>query len=93
MLVLVSSLVSAPYKDEVFIIKGETDSNNYDKATIIVEGKNSSYYKTYSEDLDNNDFEIAVFFPKSGTYNLGVIPGDSGKTKAEEININSLDIY
>jgi hypothetical protein len=86
---LSSNLPDIFYKNEVYIIEGEVQKNNINSATIILEGKTNNYYKTFSTDLDGDDFEIAVFFPKTGDYNIGILAGESGTSKAQEITVKS----
>lgn len=87
-IILTEDLPNNFYKNEIYIIKGNATSGNYSTATAIFEGISDSTYQTFSGEINNNDnFEISVYFPKTGNYNFGILAGDSGTTKAVEISV------
>ncbi|MFC1616556.1 S-layer homology domain-containing protein, partial [Patescibacteria group bacterium] len=75
------------YKDEVFIISGSVSVQYEDEATIILEYINDSQTFTFTENLDNNHFEIPIHFRKSGQYSIGLIQGESGLSSAHSLNV------
>ncbi|MBT4917242.1 hypothetical protein HON58_02270 [Candidatus Peregrinibacteria bacterium] len=76
------------YENEVYIISGEISSGSYDEVTVLIdEDTTDDDYDTYSTDTNGDNFEIAVHFPESGNYHIGILPGDNGQTKVEEISV------
>ncbi|MEK7085621.1 MAG: S-layer homology domain-containing protein, partial [Patescibacteria group bacterium] len=77
------------YKNEIYIIQGDINSGTYDKATIILNTEDQKTNNTFIGSVENNHFEIPIHFNNSGNYLLGLIPGESGQSKAYAISILS----
>ncbi len=75
------------YKNEIYTIKGDITAGNYDTATVILDNTSRSSKFTFIGDVKNNHFEIPIYLTSTGNYNIGLIPGDSGQSKAEEISV------
>lgn len=82
-----SAMPNTFYRNEVYVFEGTINSGDYDVITAILEGDNASEYYTFSEEIDSSDFEIFIYFKNSGNYNLGLLPGESGETKAAKISV------
>ncbi len=77
------------YKNEIYIIKGDINSGTYDKATVIFDTDDQKIHNSFIGQVENNHFEIPIHFNKSGNYLLGLIPGESGQSKAYSVSILS----
>ncbi len=77
------------YKNEVYIIEGDVIGENYKTATVIVNDEDKSTHKYFKGTITNKHFKIPIFFRKSGDYSIGLIPGESGKSHASIIHVNT----
>ncbi|MBI5754458.1 S-layer homology domain-containing protein [Candidatus Peregrinibacteria bacterium] len=76
------------YKNEVFVISGSITSGTYESATVILANENDSKDKYFIGKISNNHFDIPVNFKTSGNFKLGLLPGESGQSKAYIIHVN-----
>ncbi len=74
------------FLDEVYMIEG---SSSADSVTITLEKSDHSDFEVFTEEVENNHFEISVFFKESGSFILGIAPEKSGQIKAAQIEVNS----
>lgn len=88
-LTLTTDLPNKFYKNEVYTIYGTLTDATQSKATIILENANTSNMESFQGDVTNKNFAIPVYFSESGTYNIGIIPGAEGQSKAAEITVFS----
>lgn len=86
-IILNQELPSVFYKNEIYIIKGSVSQLNDGYITVILENSNNKTKKTFSEKLSESTFEIPVYFKETGTYSLGIINGENGKSKASKISV------
>lgn len=77
------------YKTEVYTIKGKTNSDSYETASVVLQKNGSEETSTFTSPVINRNFSIPVFFPKEGSFYLGIIPGDEGNSKAISIKVSS----
>ncbi|MEK7548178.1 MAG: S-layer homology domain-containing protein, partial [Patescibacteria group bacterium] len=84
---LESPLPNTFYKNEVYIIKGTITVGNDKYASVILDGTTTEDKKSFSSKLINNKFEIPIHFRQSGNYSLGIIPGESGSSKAISVSV------
>ncbi|OGJ42491.1 hypothetical protein A3B60_01215 [Candidatus Peregrinibacteria bacterium RIFCSPLOWO2_01_FULL_39_12] len=84
---LESTLPNTFYKNEVYIIKGTITVGNDKYASVILDGTTTEDKKSFTAKLINNKFEIPVHFRQSGNYSLGIIPGESGSSKAISVSV------
>ena len=77
------------YKNEVYIIEGELTLGGSDKITVFLDTNDDddTDYLLFTGDLENNRFEIPIYFKNSGNYHIGIILGTSGNTKLADISI------
>jgi len=77
------------YKNEVYIIEGELTLSGNDKITVFLDTDNydNTDYLLFTGDLENDRFEIPIYFRNSGNYQIGIILGTSGNTKLADISI------
>jgi uncharacterized protein YkwD len=85
--VLADHLPNTFYENEIYIIEGEAKSSSTKKATIILDGTSNSEYRTFTGDVTNKQFAIAVHLREPGNYNLGIITGENGSSNAAPISI------
>lgn len=83
------SLPNIFYKNEVYIISGTINSGSYTATTVILDSEDNSIHQSFKAELKNDRFEIPVHFRKSGNYLLGLIPGESGSSKATTVSVLS----
>ncbi|MBD3330993.1 hypothetical protein GF354_05730 [Candidatus Peregrinibacteria bacterium] len=88
-LTLYESIPSNIYQNEVFIISGEVDSSSTEYATIVIQNANTQNIETYYGLITNREFEIPVYFPNTGSFNIGVVSGESGQSRAYPIEVRS----
>lgn len=84
---LSESIPNTFYKNEVYILRGDITSSTQEKATVILDSDDKTIHKAFVGSTINNHFEIPVYFTRSGNYYLGLIPGESGQSKAYEISV------
>ncbi|MFA6991911.1 MAG: CAP domain-containing protein [Candidatus Gracilibacteria bacterium] len=77
------------YKNEVYIIKGQVILSDAKEATIIIEKKDGSSRDIFIGSLTGKTFEIPVYFEQTGSFNIGIIAGESGKSRATKISVVS----
>jgi len=76
------------YKNELYLIRGKITAGNYDSIfAFIYQGESSNNAETISVDTTNNEFTIPVKFNKTGEFNFGLIPGQSGNSKILKIKV------
>ncbi len=74
------------YKNEIYILSGKSNTNS-DTVSVILE--NDTNKETLSEKTENGEFSIPITFDSTGDYQVGILNGSSGTTKAIEINIEN----
>lgn len=78
------------YQNEIYYLEGELSSSRYDEATVFIENiNNPKDSRTFDRKTNNKHFIIPLFFPTTGTYYIGVIPGEAGYTTPYEITVVS----
>ncbi len=75
------------YKNEVYIIKGSVEDETAQNVTVILNSEDTDDQEVFSSKVTNKKFSIPVHFRKSGNFILGLIPGNSGSSKAVEISV------
>ena len=71
--------------DEVLTLKGSTSTNaNIVSAFILDSNENQT---AFMDEVENGEFVIHIRFPKEGTFDLGVLPGESGSSVVKEIKV------
>ncbi len=77
------------YKNEVYIIEGELTLDGSDKITVFLDTNDddNTDYLLFTGDLENNRFEIPIYFKNSGNYHIGIILGTSGNTKLADMSV------
>lgn len=87
---ITTSLTNTFYKNEVYVITGESTGNtDAQKTTILLDPIDNDpfNYEIFVGENNNNQFEIPVHFRESGNFNLGIIPGETGDTKLTQISV------
>ncbi|MBU1151705.1 S-layer homology domain-containing protein [Patescibacteria group bacterium] len=82
-----SPLPKEYYKNEIYIIEGSVSSNTYEEINIVLDSGNSS--QNFKTTVTNKYFSTPIFFSDAGSFNIGIIPGEAGKSKAKEIKVLS----
>ena len=72
-------------KGEVLTISGSTTSNNDFVSAFLVDNNNNQV--SFTENVSNKKFKINVYLANEGSYKLGIIPGESGSSAVEQINV------
>ncbi len=76
------------YKGEVYYIEGEISSGSYENVTVILDPDKSSQDTQYLRaETDGDSFSVPVYFTEQGNYNLGILPGTGGTSKAYAISV------
>jgi len=86
---LAEELPKTFYKNEIYLIKGKITSGNYELITAVLQKPGSKNTTPFSAKIINNTFSIPVFFSQPGDFLLGLVPGDSGNSKALNIKVES----
>jgi len=84
---LSNTLPNIFYKNEVYIINGEITGTSSDTTTVILDKADGSKKYTFTEKTVNNNFSIPVYFSETGKFDLGLIPGETGQSKAYRIEV------
>lgn len=87
---LETKLPNTFYKNEIYILEGDiTNGESYDTifAFLAEDNGDGNKYTHFVGDVEGNHFEIPMVFRKSGTYQLGVIPGDNGESKIAPVHV------
>lgn len=74
------------YKNEIYIVSGKSQTNS-EKITLILESNGEK--ENISKTTENGNFSIPLTFSQSGTYQIGLLNGSSGSTKAQEITVQN----
>jgi len=82
-----SSLPNIFYENEIYVISGEITGTSKDSATVIVDKEDGSKKYTFVNEAVNNKFSIPVYFSDPGIYELGIIPGETGQSKAYKMEV------
>ena len=77
------------YQNEVYILKGKTTSDEYGTISAVLQKNGSAETSTFSAPVINKTFSIQVFFPQTGSYYLGIVPGEEGDSKATTIKVSA----
>lgn len=77
------------YKNEIYVIEGEINTNGYEEVSVFFNNDMSADldYQLFIGEVENRHFEIPVHFRETGNYTIGIIPGTNGNTKIEEISV------
>ncbi|MEK7672597.1 MAG: S-layer homology domain-containing protein [Patescibacteria group bacterium] len=86
-LTLSEELPTIFYKNEVYLIEGTVQNAATSGTTVIIDSEDGSSHESFFAPLEGNSFSVPVHFRNSGNYQIGIIPGESGKTKASEISV------
>lgn len=87
---LTESFFNTFYKNEVYYFEGEILSGNYDETFVFLapEGiTDDKFYLKYPGEIVNNQFNIPVIFRETGNFKLGIILGQSGRSKVIDISV------
>ncbi|PIQ78328.1 hypothetical protein COV81_05090 [Candidatus Peregrinibacteria bacterium CG11_big_fil_rev_8_21_14_0_20_41_10] len=84
------NLPKAFYKNEVYYIDGQLDSDSYKSVfAFIYPRSNSNDTTIFKTTVTNRNFSIPVRFDQTGDYYIGIIPGTTGSSKVAPITINA----
>lgn len=72
---------------EVLSLSGTTSSNSSAINAFLVDEDNGQY--TYIAENSNGNFEVNVHFNKTGEFKFGILPGQSGSSIVENIEVLS----
>ncbi|MBU0578318.1 septal ring lytic transglycosylase RlpA family protein [Patescibacteria group bacterium] len=70
---------------EVLVLTGTTSSSTSTVSAFLIDEDDEQY--SFSSPAVNNEFKISVFFPYTGTFRLGILPGESGSSVVEDIEV------
>jgi len=71
--------------NEVLTLKGSTTVKTNTVSAFILDSNNNQ--TAFTGDLVSGKFAINIRFQKEGTYQLGILPGESGKSVIKEIKV------
>ncbi len=74
------------YKNEVYIVSGKSNTNS-NTVSVILENDNKK--ETLNGKTEKGEFSIPINFDSTGNYQIGILNGSSGTTKAIQINIKN----
>lgn len=83
---LSTDLPNTFYKNEVYVLSGNNNIVNQ-STTVILQNLNTKKTQTFTSSVNGTNFEIPIFFTESGKYNIGIISGETGQSKAAEIAV------
>lgn len=69
--------------DEVLTLSGTSSSSNPMVSAFTIDSGNEQ--TAFSDEVEGGRFSINIRFPKTGTYRLGILPGESGSSAIREI--------
>lgn len=78
------------YKNELYFFEGEILSGNYEEIfAFLLPEQNIPGISTinYTASVKNQRFKIPIIFRRPGNFKLGIIPGNSGKSKVIDISV------
>ncbi|MBU0705915.1 septal ring lytic transglycosylase RlpA family protein [Patescibacteria group bacterium] len=81
-----ASLPNTFLADEVFFLEGSSASAKKEVSAFLAPDAKTQFPFTSTKNNDGT-FSIPVFFPDTGSYSLGVIPGDSGSSVVESVTV------
>lgn len=81
-----ASLPNTFLADEVFFLAGSSASTKNEVSAFLADDSNGQFPFIAQTD-ENGSFGINLFFPGSGDYQLGVLPGQSGSSIVESITV------
>lgn len=81
-----ASLPNSYLVDEVFFVEGSSASSK-DMVSAFLATDDEVQYPYYTEKETGGSFTIPVYFPETGDYSLGVLPGESGSSIVENITV------
>jgi len=84
---LATALPEVFLEQEVYFVSGNTNTQET-TATIILKNTSTGKSETFKGSILNSKFEIPVHFTVSGDYNIGIIAGEEGTSKAKKITVN-----
>lgn len=89
--VLIEEIPTLFQKNEIYSIRGNLNDKNYTVATVfLINALDENDEYRFEVTIDNNgDFTIPIIFNKIGTFNLGILKGESGKSYIAEIQVIS----
>lgn len=71
--------------DEVLTLNGSTTSSADKLTGFLVDEQDQQ--TSFSTDIKNKSFSLNIHFPKTGTYKIGLLPGESGQSLIKEITV------
>ncbi|MBU0728082.1 septal ring lytic transglycosylase RlpA family protein [Patescibacteria group bacterium] len=74
---------------EVLTLSGSTTSTEDIISVFLIDSGDGQH--TYTTDINNGNFEVDVHFIETGTYKLGMLPGQSGSSVVETIKVLERD--
>jgi len=77
------------FKNEIYIVKGKVAQNIDGFSTIILESSDKKTKKYFTGKLSGTSFEIPMYFDTVGTFNIGIIAGESGKSRATKVSVQA----
>ena len=75
---------------EVLILSGSTSNGSASTVSAFIVDENDKQISFYGP-IQNQTFEFNVHFPSTGTFKLGILPGESGSSIVHEIKVLSPD--
>ncbi|MBN2306648.1 septal ring lytic transglycosylase RlpA family protein [Candidatus Peregrinibacteria bacterium] len=81
-----TSLANVYLADEVFFVEGKSASSEKTVSAFLADDSESQF-PFYTERSSDGSFSIPVYFPQTGDYSFGVLPGESGSSIVETISV------
>ncbi len=85
-LTLNASLPNTYLVDEVFFLEGSSASSLSEVSAFLADD-GEAQYPYYVRKADDSSFMIPVYFPDTGSFSLGLLPGESGSSIVERITV------
>lgn len=71
---------------EVLTLQG-TSASNLEQVSAFVVNADGDQFPYYADIDDSGHFDLTIFFPKPGLYQMGLLPGASGSSVVQDITI------
>lgn len=80
------------FKDEIYLIEGQLTGNNKNATRVFaflnyIDTNNQERFINVDTPVVNENFSIPLRLKQTGNFNLGIIIGNSGKSKIKEIHV------
>lgn len=81
-----ASLPNAYLADEVFFLEGKSASSMNEVSAFLAQSS-TAQFPYFVEKSTDGSFSIPIFFPSTGDFNLGLLPGESGSSIVKSITV------